>query len=103
MFCLICLCYKLYVKVSDSEANASFVIFKDVEKLVDVTASQSLEKQDWDMEVIPSILQKLCYKTFVFKLKLTDMNLRDGLDNYTVAKMFVVNEELEDAQKKASC
>lgn len=38
---------------------------------------------------------------FCFQAKLTDSNLREGLDNYIVTKMFLVNEELEKAHRNA--
>lgn len=39
--------YKLHVKVADSDADASFVLFdKDVQKLVNGSAAQLLEKND---------------------------------------------------------
>lgn len=47
----------MHVRIADSEADASFMIFnKDVKRLIDVSASQLLKKHDSNMEVILSTL-----------------------------------------------
>ncbi|KAK4357463.1 hypothetical protein RND71_023073 [Anisodus tanguticus] len=44
---------------------------------------------------IPSSIQSLRGNNFVFKLKLSSYNLKDGLENFTVTKLFRPDEELE--------
>ncbi|WMV07703.1 hypothetical protein MTR67_001088 [Solanum verrucosum] len=44
---------------------------------------------DWSYDI------EVSTKEFVFKLKLTNFNLKEGLENYTVTKVFVPDEELE--------
>lgn len=56
----------------------------DVEKLVGIRVAQLLKKPDWDTEIIPSPLQKLCYKMLIFKINLTDFNWKQRADDYPV-------------------
>ncbi|KAK4721309.1 hypothetical protein R3W88_011542 [Solanum pinnatisectum] len=44
---------------------------------------------------LPSQIEALCSKEFVFKLKLSKYNLKEGLENYTVTKMYLPDEQLE--------
>lgn len=41
-------------------------------------------------------IQCLYGESFIFKLKLTDFNLKQRLKNYTRAKVFAINEKLKD-------
>ncbi|KAK4721440.1 hypothetical protein R3W88_011673 [Solanum pinnatisectum] len=43
----------------------------------------------------PSQTEALCSKEFVFKLKLSKYNLKEGLENYTVTKIYLPDEQLE--------
>ncbi|KAL4581214.1 hypothetical protein LXL04_017424 [Taraxacum kok-saghyz] len=42
-----------------------------------------------------SMLNHLTGKSFVFKIKLTDYNLKDGFENYTVVKIFEADKSVE--------
>ncbi|XP_069143289.1 replication protein A 70 kDa DNA-binding subunit D-like [Solanum lycopersicum] len=44
---------------------------------------------------IPPQIQSLCGMELVFKLKLSSFKLKEGLENYTVTKVYVPDEELE--------
>uniref|UniRef100_A0A3Q7IEX3 Replication factor A C-terminal domain-containing protein n=1 Tax=Solanum lycopersicum TaxID=4081 RepID=A0A3Q7IEX3_SOLLC len=44
---------------------------------------------------VPLQIESLCGKEFVFKIKLSNFNLKEEPENYTVTKLFVPDEELE--------
>ncbi|KAH0645096.1 hypothetical protein KY284_032980 [Solanum tuberosum] len=88
--------YKIHIKVKDNGGKTTLVLFNGVaEKLLDTSASKLVNRMSKDDMHVPSLIESLCGKEFVFKLKLTNFNLKEGLENYTVAKVFVPDEELE--------
>jgi len=40
------------------------------------------------------LIQKLIGKTFVFKIKVNHYNLKEGLRNYTIMKIYELDEKL---------
>lgn len=90
-------CYKFRIKLSVTffEVGATFILFnRKAEKLISF-----LNQNDWDMEVITSQVQNLCYRTFVFKITVTRFNLKEGLANNTIMKLFELGETLEEQFK----
>lgn len=51
------------------------------------------------MESITSILQKLCFSTFMFKIKLTDRNLEEVCNDDTVIRVFNLNQNMEEKNR----
>ncbi|KAG5609691.1 hypothetical protein H5410_020972 [Solanum commersonii] len=78
--------YKIHIKVKDNGRKTTLDLFNGVaEKLLDTSA----------FKLLPSQIEALCGKEFVFKLKLSKYNLKEGLENYTVTKMYLPDEQLE--------
>nr|XP_033517038.1 uncharacterized protein LOC104115570 isoform X1 [Nicotiana tomentosiformis] len=51
---------------------------------------------DWlssDSNNVPPQIQSLCDKEFIFKLRLNNFNLKEGLENYTVSKLLFPDEK----------
>ncbi|KAI3500488.1 hypothetical protein L1887_36310 [Cichorium endivia] len=88
--------YKIHVRVSDESGSTTFVIFnQDAEKLIDSCANKFVNRLGVESNKFPEEIINLTGKTFVFKIKLTDYNLKDGYENYTVVKIFEVDDTLE--------
>ena len=88
--------YKIHIKVKDNCGETTFVILNGVaEKLIDTSTFKLLNRSTKDDKDVPSQIESLCGKDFVFKLKLTNFNLKEGLENDTVTKVFVPDEDLE--------
>ena len=81
--------------------NETFVAFdKEAEKLFNVSASLLLQKQEWFNFEVPPAIQNLCGKEFVFKIKLNEYNLKEGLENYSISKSLTPDYDLEKDYKK---
>ncbi|XP_049382958.1 replication protein A 70 kDa DNA-binding subunit D-like [Solanum stenotomum] len=88
--------YKIHIKVKDNGGKTTLVLFNGVaEKLLDTLASKLVNQISKGDTHVPSLIESLCGKDFVFKLKLTNFNLKKGLENYIVTQVFVPDEELE--------
>ncbi|KAF3623076.1 hypothetical protein FXO38_30933 [Capsicum annuum] len=89
--------YKIHVQVEDNTEKTTFVLFNDVaEKLLDTPAHKLFNKlSSLDNNDVPSHIQSLCGKDFIFKLKLNSYNLKEGLENFTVSKFWIADEKLE--------
>ncbi|PHT41296.1 hypothetical protein CQW23_20150 [Capsicum baccatum] len=89
--------YKIHVQVEDNTGKTTFVLFNDVaEKLLDTSAHKLFNKlSSLDNNDVPSHIQSLCGKDFIFKLKLNSYNLKEGLENFTISKLWIPDEKLE--------
>ncbi|KAG5594678.1 hypothetical protein H5410_035910 [Solanum commersonii] len=88
--------YKIHIKVKDNGGKTTLVLFNGVaETLLDTSASKLVNQMSKGDTHVPSLIESLCGKDFIFKLKLTNFNLKEGLENYTVTQVFVPDEELE--------
>lgn len=54
-----------------------------------------LNSLDGRCEEVPTIIQQLCGRTFIFQLKLNIENLTQGKSNYIVRRTFVPDDKLE--------
>ncbi|KAK9987747.1 hypothetical protein SO802_027986 [Lithocarpus litseifolius] len=83
--------YRIQIEVFDSTDKTTFVIFdRDAEKILNKSAKDLAEKQtEIDIEEgIPRDLKKILGRQYIFLLRLNEFNLKDGFENYTVAKIF---------------
>lgn len=81
------------MKVSDRTGSAIFLLLdREVKELLECTASWLARKHLKESSDIPHQIWRLCGRFFVFKIKLMDFNLKDGLQNYTVTRVFTTNE-----------
>nr|XP_016463138.1 PREDICTED: uncharacterized protein LOC107786203 [Nicotiana tabacum] len=88
--------YKIHVKVRDKTGNTTVVLFNAVaEKLLDTFAHKLFNRLSLESNNVPPLIQSLCGKEFIFKLRLNNYNLKEGLENYTVSKLFIPDENLE--------
>ncbi|KAK4731144.1 hypothetical protein R3W88_024132 [Solanum pinnatisectum] len=86
----------IHIKVTDNGGTTTLVLFNGVaEKLLDTSAHKLANRLSKSETDIPSQIQSLCEMDLVFKLKLSNFNLKEGLENYTVIKVYVPDEELE--------
>ena len=84
----------------DKTAETTFVLFNHVaEKLLDTSAHKLFNRLPLYSKDVPAEIQSLCGKDFVYKLKLNDYNLKEGLENFTVSKLFTPDEKLELEQE----
>ncbi|KAH9801747.1 hypothetical protein KPL71_001139 [Citrus sinensis] len=92
--------YKIHIKVMDKTTETTFVLFNHVaEKLLDTSAHKLFNRLPLYSKDVPTEIQSLCGKDFVYKLKLNDYNLKEGLENFTVSKLFTPDEKLELEQE----
>ncbi|XP_009593992.1 replication protein A 70 kDa DNA-binding subunit D-like isoform X1 [Nicotiana tomentosiformis] len=88
--------YKIHLKVKDKTGESSVVLFNVVaEKQLDTSAHKLLNRLSSDDNDVPTQIQSFCKKEFIFKIKLNNYNLQEGLENFTVSKVFVPVENLE--------
>lgn len=82
--------FKIQLKVSDDTGVATFTMFdRDAQQILNTTASELLHTQNANMPDIPPILYTLCKRTFIFEIKLTAHNLKEGFQTYTVTRTFI--------------
>lgn len=84
--------------MADSYADSTFVFFTKRLRKINIIASQLLEKQQWALEIIPGVIQG--YRTYIFKIKVTDFNLKEDLGNYTVSKLFIPDDAMEEQHQR---
>ncbi|KAL4557217.1 hypothetical protein LXL04_035390 [Taraxacum kok-saghyz] len=88
--------YKIHVRVTDESGTTTLVIFdQDAEKLLDASAKKFMNRLGTGNNQIPAEISNLTGKSFVFKIKLTNYNLKDGFENYTVVKIFDTDKSVE--------
>ena len=88
--------FKIHINVKDNSGNTTLVLFNGVaKKLLDTSAHKLVNRLSKSESNIPPQIQSLCGMELVFKLKLSSFNLKEGLENYTVTKVYVPDEELE--------
>ncbi|KAM3398141.1 hypothetical protein P3S68_001655 [Capsicum galapagoense] len=89
--------YKIHIEVNENTRKTTFVLFNDVdEKLLDISANKLFNKlSSLDNNNVPAHFQSLYGKDFIFKLKLNSYNLKEGLENFTVSKLWIPDEKLE--------
>ncbi|XP_062089333.1 uncharacterized protein LOC133795887 [Humulus lupulus] len=88
--------YKVHIRVMDKTRETTFVLFNVVaEKLLDTSAHKLFNRLSSNNNNIPTEIETLCGKDFVYKLGLNKYNLKEGLENFTVSKIFVPDEKLE--------
>ncbi|XP_062101015.1 replication factor A protein 1-like [Humulus lupulus] len=87
--------YKIHIRVMDKTGETTFVLFNVIaEKLLDTSAHKLFNRLSSNNN-LPTEIETLCGKDFVYKLRLNEYNLKEGLENFTVSKIFVPNEKLE--------
>ncbi|XP_020082553.1 uncharacterized protein LOC109706160 isoform X2 [Ananas comosus] len=83
--------YKLHLLVKDESGSATFVVFdREAEKLTkdmvnSVIVSSSKESND---NSIPKAIKMVEGKSYVFQIRLSDFNLKDASQTFTVSKIF---------------
>nr|XP_010925993.1 uncharacterized protein LOC105048396 [Elaeis guineensis] len=88
--------YKIHLKVSDKTAVSTFVLFNVVaEKLLDTSAHKLFNRQSRSNTDLPAQIHGLSEMNYVFKLKLNNYYLKEGLENYCVSRIFLPNKTLK--------
>ncbi|KAH0781466.1 hypothetical protein KY290_001064 [Solanum tuberosum] len=88
--------YKIHLRVTDRTGDTTFTIFNVVaEKLIDTSAHKLFNKLTTANNDVPVQVQSLCGKEFVFKLRLNHYNLKEGLENFTISKLWIPDDDLE--------
>ncbi|KAF3663057.1 hypothetical protein FXO38_10823 [Capsicum annuum] len=89
--------YKMHIQVEDNTKKTTFVLFNDVaEKLIDISTHKLFNKlSSLNNNDVPAHIQRLCGKYFIFKLKLNSYNLKEGLENFIVSKLWIPAEKLK--------
>jgi hypothetical protein len=65
------------------------------QRMLNTSISSLLNSLDGRCEEVPTIIQQLCGRTFIFQLKLNIENLTQGKSNYIVRRTFVPDDKLE--------
>ncbi|XP_069149265.1 replication protein A 70 kDa DNA-binding subunit D-like [Solanum lycopersicum] len=88
--------YKIHLKVTDRTGDTNFILFNEVtEKLLDTSAHKLFNKLTTANNDVPVQVQSLCGKEFVFKLRLNHYNLKEGLENFIISKLWIPDDNLE--------
>ena len=88
--------YKIHLKVTDRTGDTTFILVNAVsEKLLDTLAHKLFNKLTTANNDVPVQVQSLCGKEFVFKLRLNHYNLKEGLENFTISKLWIPDDNLE--------
>ncbi|XP_027774520.1 replication protein A 70 kDa DNA-binding subunit D-like [Solanum pennellii] len=88
--------YKIHQKVTDRTGDTTFILFNAVaEKLLDTLAHKLFNKLTTANNDVPVRVQSHCGKEFVFKLRLNHYNLKEGLENFTISKLWIPDDNLE--------
>ncbi|XP_069150267.1 replication factor A protein 1-like [Solanum lycopersicum] len=88
--------YNIHLKVTDRTGDTTFILVNAVsEKLLDTLAHKLFNKLTTANNDVPVQVQSLCGKEFVFKLRLNHYNLKEGLENYTISKLWIPDDNLE--------
>lgn len=87
--------------MEDATGSTTVVLFNaTIERLLDVSATKIINNMPPGDTSIPTELQPLLGREFVFKLKLNKYNLVDGLQDYGVSAVYTPLGELESAHAK---
>ncbi|KAK9733779.1 hypothetical protein RND81_04G091800 [Saponaria officinalis] len=82
--------FRVTLRVMDDTGNASFVMFdKEVSELLNTSAStlrESLIKDD-DADAFPEELDDLLKKQFLFRIRITDFNLKNNWRKYRIYRL----------------
>ena len=83
------------MEVKDSTGSeTTFVLFdEEAEKLLHQPAREFVAKFGTDSKDVPTLISGLIGKTYVFRIKLTDYNLKDGHEDYTINKVFEMDDD----------
>ncbi|KAJ9555976.1 hypothetical protein OSB04_010590, partial [Centaurea solstitialis] len=101
--------YKLHFVVKDDTGVTTCVILhKLAERMVDSSALKLLNKSDPNSNEFPREILELCGKKYIFKIVLTDYNIKRGSDQFSVHNVFEPTEDLEKRflstyQEKKTC
>ena len=88
--------YKIHINVNEIVGKTTLVLFNGVaEKFLHTFSSMLVNRLSKSYNHVPSQIDIMCGKEFVFKLILRNYKLNEGLENYTVTKVYVLNEELK--------
>ncbi|GJQ95661.1 replication protein A 70 kDa DNA-binding subunit B-like protein [Tanacetum coccineum] len=94
--------FRVNVRVQDATGTISLVLFdREVYQMTDKHAFEIREKQekDGDVDSFPEDFNKLINKKFIFKIEVSDFNIENGYDVYTVSKV-CHDAEIMDAMIK---
>ncbi|GKA13968.1 replication protein A 70 kDa DNA-binding subunit C-like protein [Tanacetum coccineum] len=94
--------FRVNVRVQDATETISLVLFdREGYQMTDKHAFEIREKQDKDGNVdsFPEDFNKLINKKFIFKIEVSDFNIENGYDVYTVSKV-CHDAEIMDAMIK---
>ncbi|KAK4721565.1 hypothetical protein R3W88_011798 [Solanum pinnatisectum] len=91
-----CNVYNIHIKVTDRTGDSTFTIFNDVaDKLIDISAHKLFNQLTSANNDVPVQVLSLSGKEFFFKLKLNKYNLKEGLENFTISKLWIPHDNLE--------
>ena len=71
------------------------ILHKLAERLVDSSALKLFNRSDPNFDEFPREILELCGKKYIFKIVLTDYNIKQGSDKFSVHNVFEPNENLE--------
>ncbi|GJV77693.1 ATP-dependent DNA helicase PIF1 [Tanacetum coccineum] len=94
--------FRVNVRVQDATGTISLVLFDcEVYQMTDKHAFEIRKKQekDGDVDSFPEVFNELINKKFIFKIEVSDFNIENGYDVYTVSKV-CHDAEIMDAMIK---
>ncbi|XP_074382641.1 replication protein A 70 kDa DNA-binding subunit C-like isoform X2 [Apium graveolens] len=88
--------FRVNVQVEDTTGSTTVVLFNAaIERLLDISAKKLINNMPPGDTSLPTKLQPLLGREFVFKLKLNKYNLVEGLQDYGVSAVYTPLAELE--------
>lgn len=92
--------YKLHLVVRDETGVTTCVVLhRLVERMIDSSALKLFNKYDSSSDEFPKEITNLCGKRFIFRLQLSDYNLKRGSDVFSVYNVFEPVDSLEEKYK----
>jgi len=92
--------YKLHLVVRDETGVTTCVVLHRLaEQMIDSSALKLFNKYDSNSDEFPKEIKNLCGKKLIFKLQLSDFNLKRGSDVFSVYNVFEPIDTLEEKYK----
>ncbi|CAL4993475.1 unnamed protein product [Urochloa decumbens] len=86
--------YKLKLEIDDSTTTMSCTMFdSEAKKLIKQPASSLIDTEYGDIKDKTNVIQKICGKTLIFQFRLDDYNLKFGYPDYTIHRIFLLNDK----------
>ena len=85
--------YKIMLEISDSTASATCVLFeREAQTLINESANFMVASVNNGNNKLPRSIQEICGQKIIFQFRLTDYNFQSCKPDYTVSKIFLMDD-----------